>query len=304
MSTLIHKPVSSMIKENYLLYFSVYFSIPLLMILFLLRTELDIPQKLSDWKIYYYIFGLPHVIFSLPVFWEKINKGMVKTVIFPGKLLIYYLVPIVLFFLSDKLLIFYYLWITLRHVAFQQLGISRSLLKSAPRLFSGFTYLILIPIFIPYLVSELIQDFGVSDNWVIFFNHYLDYQKSFYALSLILFGYLLLNFKLIFSKENSWQGKIYYLATLLSFLFFGFMFSKKYFLLGVLAPRLAHDMTAFITYIKFGYDKNKYIKILGSTLLCFTLTYFLIEYGMELTIILVSVTHYYFESFIWRNQSK
>ena len=292
---------------------------------YFLRKELGYtPQKYFIFQI---LFGTPHIIASNVLILS--NKEYFQ--FYKKRFLGASLFIIVFFAIGNYVLSYITLYIivaalTILHVIKQQFGLANSLCR-----LSGWVYFLWhwTGIFLSIIIYNSIFLGGIFEPELSFV-----LKRVFFALSLFFIGLsLLCHFKI-----KTALGKLFFWSNTLLVLGVYYLYTCEYFFFAILAPRVIHDVTAFMFYISHDYNRHQekpqnllykivyklkfkivlippLIAIVSTYLLEFqgdyyfnllTTSLFNLDVPKAMTLGVVgyfSIMHYYTESFTWKNDS-
>ncbi len=227
------------ISKKLLLYpycLSFFFLVVSLFDIFVYHEALQkmLPRSLSEIFIYYAIFELPHIIASFFMFADKEYISVFKKILFRNILLLVLCGSIVIIF-NKNLFYILYITYTLYHVIRQQFGIAKifGLIPS-----NYLTYLQLV-----YIVTGTLA--------LLSFTYIIPTTWFHFSVFLSLFSSLL-----YFILEQKNRSNLYLTLCVLSFTAATILYGTGYIILGFLALRIVHDITAFIFYSTHNYNRK------------------------------------------------
>lgn len=259
-----------------------------------------LPNTVTSFGWYYFIFGLPHIIASYvgycnKEYFEHYKKKLLTHMVSNLFLLLFFLIFL------PSLFIYFFIAYTMYHVAWQQLGLCRRYIgkEKLYALWStcgltGAVFLALsvggeAQVHISSSFFTVLQLLGISSVFIFFITGLLIFKRNEYVLTTIL------------------------IITLASIAIL-----MGYPIIGIIMMRFTHDATAFTIYAKHDekyqkkYEGNflySFFKITPSWIISFllifsiTISFFLQVSNnsiLYLIIILVSLMHYSLEGVIWR----
>ncbi len=294
------------IKPGLLL--SIYSAIPLALILVLVDQVLfegglrnSLIKNPDDYPLFALVFTLPHIISSYFGFFDREYLKVYGKRLLRGSQIV--IIGSTVVAAINLTAAFYILALfTMYHVFKQQSGIARSLIGKVDK---------------PYQIWEWM---GVLLSFAIYVSIFSNIQlpNGFMVGALLVFSLIGLS---IARQKMSLLAQVYLLGTILLPTAGYCLVATGYPILALAVPRIIHDVTAYFYYASHDHNrylqsKNNYIYNLTSRLglpviaanivLSMTLAFLINRYSgsMALLILMViSLIHYYFESFIWKRDS-
>lgn len=262
-----------------------------------------LPKTVTELVWYYFIFGLPHIIASYISYFNRDYFLFYKKEIVKGVSISLFLMALFLVFLP-KLFMYFFIAYTMYHVAKQQLGLCKKYLINQ-ELYSVWSLSGLLAV-ITFTLS-----IGGEVQIIVPHNIFLTLQ-TIGLISIIIFFSI---------SIHIFNNKEYVLTTSLILFLSALAILIGYPIIGIIMMRFTHDVSAFSIYIKHDANyQNKYssnyiynlFKINSSNIIWFlpllslvvTFLFRITKYNVTtLVIVAISLTHYYLEGKIWKNNS-
>lgn len=253
------------VSENFLTWLYMLIPLGLLLLsadhwLFSSFFKTHLPADPEENVYFTILFVSPHILWSLISASEKnYLKHLISAVRWHYWLFNLVLPLTLLTFFGKPYFLVCQAFISLRHVFFQQFGVSRMLLRSKPSSHAGLTtaleYLIVlsaIVFFFQYLFLDDDHTFWVAK----LIDRLLVNSKFFVTTSILLtVAVMFLNIRNIISARLI--PRLNYLGSLALAPFFAVCFSLGYTFIGILVLRLVHDLTAMSFYYVHDVNRNQ-----------------------------------------------
>lgn len=193
------------------------------------------------------------------------------------------------------------------HIVSQQGGIACALMKNRPRLYNLWRLLVIGVFSFPYLIINSESTLGFQPS-----------LELLYILSLVSAVAFLIVTLLICKGSKTKEGTRYFLTASAAILFGYFLFMWGYPILAFFLSRFVHDVTAFVFYVVHDTNRTREahtnafyllwkplripVFILTPTL-AVVIAFLVSETATTIVLLLIFVTHYYVESFMWKRGS-
>lgn len=292
---------------------SIYIIVPILILFVLVDVfifdrlvEPFFSSALLASLVFLWIFEGPHVFASFFSYFDKEYLSFYKDEFF-GKLPYVLLTGLIIAYYDVTLAAIAILIYTVYHVISQAGGISAMIAR------------LKFPFYNVWRIS------AVGSFSILYLDavKYITLTEFYFLLWAFLTAIFLATSIYINSKIDKGIGKQYFIATAVSVISSGFFFFAGYVFFAIFVLRFVHDITAFVFYIvhdrnrNIGSPKNWVYKILSPLkipliflipILALIVAYLLrfewkIYDGIIYTGIIITFTHYYIESFMWKNGS-
>lgn len=303
----------SQMRVTYPVLISVYAIVPVLCIVafvdwfyFGAWIQKNLPSSPESIFLIALLFNVPHHVGSLFGFLDK-------------EYLLYYRrrflvdIPLVLlaffsvWYAWPLLALVVFILYTEYHIVSQQGGIACALMKNRPRLYNVWRLLVIGVFSFPYLIINSKSVFGLQLS-----------LEVLYALSFVsAVAFLLVTLRMRHESKTK-EGARYFLVASAAILSGYFLFMWGYPILAFFLSRFVHDVTAFVFYVAHDTNRTaaahtnalyllwKPLKIplfILTPTLAVVIAFLISETATTITLLLIFVTHYYVESFMWKRGS-